>query len=91
MFNETVAQKPTVPFRAGIKNFKKSGKVVNREGTENMGPKPPAARYAHTNRSNPTPNKIGALMPCRIRMYSIPFSTTARLISQNRKKQTAGP
>ena len=43
MFNETVAQKPTVPLRAGIKNFRKSGNVVNLDGTDNIGPKPPAA------------------------------------------------
>jgi hypothetical protein len=43
MFSDTVAQNPTVPFSAGIKNFRKSEKVMKRDGADSMGPNPPAA------------------------------------------------
>lgn len=42
IFRDTVAQKPTVAFSAGTRNFKKSAKFASREGADNMGPKPPA-------------------------------------------------
>src|SRR3984957_1334448 len=87
MFSETVAQKPTVPLSAGIKNFRKSEKVTKRDGAESMGPNPPAALYAQPNSRSPTPNNIGALMPCRNLMYSIPLRITSRLMSQNAMKQ----
>src|SRR5258705_9506159 len=89
MFRETVAQNPTVAFRAGTRNLRKSSKLLNREGDESIGPKPPAVRYAHPNSRRPTASRIGALMPCRKRMYSIPLRTTARLMSQKVRKQIA--
>ncbi len=42
MLSETVAQKPTVPFSAGIRNFRKSEKLTKRDGADSMGPNPPA-------------------------------------------------
>jgi hypothetical protein len=42
MFSETVAQNPTVAFKAGTRNFRKSAKLLNFEGADSMGPKPPA-------------------------------------------------
>ena len=42
ILSETVAQKPTVAFSAGIRNFRNSGKLLNRDGAESMAPNPPA-------------------------------------------------
>ncbi len=89
MFKDTVAQNPTVAFRAGTRNFRNSAKLLNFDGDDSMGPKPPALRYAHPNNSRPTANRIGALMPCRNRMYSMPLRMTARFINQKARKQIA--
>src|SRR5713226_1706651 len=91
MFKDTVAQKPTTPFSAGTRNLRKSGKLVKRDGAESMGPNPPALVYAHASRSRPTATRMGALSPCRKRMYSIPFRITNRLINQNAMKQIPAP
>ena len=42
MLRDTVAQNPTVPLSAGIKNFKKSAKLPKREVADTIGPNPPA-------------------------------------------------
>ena len=89
MFSETVAQKPTVALRAGTRNLRKSAKFEKRDGAESIGPNPPAERYAQPSNSKPTASRTGALIPCRKRMYSMPLRITARLISQNAKKQMA--
>src|SRR5215510_14585125 len=60
MFSETVAQKPTVAFKAGTRNFRKSAKLLNLEGADSIGPKPPALLYAQPKSRRPTANKIGA-------------------------------
>ena len=74
MFSDTVAQKPTVAFNAGTRNLRrKSGSLRSVEGTESMGPNPPAVLYAQPSSSNPTASNTGALMPCRKRMYSMPL------------------
>jgi len=44
IFNETVAQKTNRAVQRGDQELQKSGKLVNRDGTDNMGPNPPAAR-----------------------------------------------
>src|SRR5689334_25421977 len=72
MLSETVDQKPTVPLRAGIKNFSKSLVELNFEGAASIGPKPPALFQAQPSSNNPTPKRIGALTPCKHLMYSIP-------------------
>src|SRR4051812_1062088 len=87
MFSETVDQNPTVPLSAGIKNFRNSVLSLNFGVAESIGPKPPALRYAHASRTNPTASSTGALMPCRNLMYSMPASTTAKLIAQKSMKQ----
>src|SRR5215470_14265999 len=91
MFSDTVDQKPTVPFKAGTRNFKNSPVLLNCEGEESMGPKPPALFQAHTSSNSPTPSKIGALKPCKNRMYSMPLRITSRLIAQKIMKQIAVP
>src|SRR5882762_4612547 len=91
MLSDTVAQKPTVPFKAGSRNFRKSEKLPKRDVADTIGPNPPAARYAHTSSSTPTAKRTGALIPWRKQMYSIPLRMTIRLINQNAIKQIAAP
>jgi hypothetical protein len=43
MFSDTVAQNPTVPFSAGMRNFRKSEKLRKRDEADSIGPNPPAA------------------------------------------------
>src|SRR5262249_49846088 len=91
MLRETVDQKPTVPFSAGIRNFRKSLVLRNCEGVESIGPKPPALFHAHINSRTPTPNRIGALRLGRKGMNSMLFRITARLMAQKIMKQIAVP
>src|SRR5262249_31848214 len=91
MFSDTVDQKPTVPFRAGIRNFRNSLVLRNCGGDESMGPKPPAVFHAQTSSNTPTPSRMGALQPCRNRIDSMPLRITSTLISQKATKQMAVP
>ena len=91
MFSDTVDQNPTVALRAGTSVRKKEPAVLNFEGAASMGPNPPAVKYAQPSSSKPTPSKIGALMPWRKRMYSMPRMITSRLMAQNARKQIGTP
>src|SRR5215212_9346376 len=91
MLSERVAQKPTMPVKAGKKNVKNwplfGCPGAKSDGWDNMGPKPPAWRYAQSNSNNPRAIKSGALMLSNHRMQSIPLYTTHMLMAQKNRKQ----
>src|SRR4051812_2413213 len=91
MFNDSVAQKPTMPVSAGKKNAKKVVPFLNFEGCSNIGPNPFPASMAQNNNANAASGKKNALNTNNFLMLSTPRYTISIFSSQNKKKQIAGP
>ena len=72
MFNDNVAQNPTIPVNAGKKKWKKSTELVNLECVSNIGPNPLAAFIAQNKRANAATGKNTALKTNNFRMLSTP-------------------
>src|SRR5215211_1311262 len=90
MFNDKVAQKPTMPVSDGKKNFQNSADE-SFDGVSKIGPKPLAADMAQNNKARAARGKKIALNTSNFLMLSTPRYTTNILISQKIKKQIAGP
>src|SRR4051812_49492968 len=91
MLSERVAQKPTIPVRAGKKNLKKEEASPNFEGVLRMGPRPFAALMAQNKSARAATGEKIALKMSNFLMLSTPRYTTSILTSQKIKKQIAGP
>src|SRR3990172_6326539 len=91
MFRAMVDQKATTPVSDGTKKAKNSPKVLNFDGADSIGPKPPAFTYAQPSNASPISSRKGALMPCRKRMVSMPRTITYTFSSQNKPKQSGPP
>src|ERR1051325_482402 len=87
MLSATVAQKPTMPVRDGMKKRMKSAVEWNLLGALSTGPRPPALPVIHQSSSSPMPSMNGAPMPSRNLMVSMPRQMTNMLRPQNAKKQ----
>ncbi len=72
MFNDKVAQNPTMPVNAGKKKFQKSALVANFEGWFNIGPKPLPALIAQNSKANAAMGKKNALNTNNFLMLSTP-------------------
>ena len=72
MFNERVAQKPTMPVSAGKKKLKNWELFENLEGCSNMGPRPFAALIAQNNNANAATGRKMALKINNFLMLSTP-------------------
>src|ERR1700688_3358677 len=86
MFRATVAQKPTIPVKDGMKNFKNGAVEWNLLGVLSTGPRPPAWLVTHHSNSKPTPSMKGAAIPSRNLIASIPPQMTKIFRAQNAKK-----
>src|SRR3972149_5322385 len=91
MFRAMVDQKATTPVSDGTKKAKNSPKVLNFDGADSIGPKPPAFTYAQPSNASPISSRKGALMPCRKRMVSSPRTITSRCGSQNNPHKSGPP
>ena len=60
MLRDSVAQKPTMPVRPGMKNFQNSPNVANLLGSDMIGPMPPALPIAQMSMMMPMAMRIGA-------------------------------
>ena len=91
MFNEIVAQKPTVPFRAGTRNFKKSEKLTKRDGADKHGTEPARRAISPGQQQETDRQQNRRADPLQALMYSMPLRITARLMSQKARKQMPAP
>jgi hypothetical protein len=88
MFSETVAQNPTVPLSAGIRNFRKSGRLRSATAPTASGRirrhscRPSQQQQSHRQQNR----RADALQEPNV---FDPLRTTARLMSQNAMKQIA--
>ena len=71
MFKESVAQKPTMPVKAGKKYAQNDG-PDNLEGCDSIGPKPWPALIAQNNNANAANGKKKALNTNNFLMLSTP-------------------
>ena len=72
MFNESVAQNPTMPVSAGKKKLKNSEPFENFEGCFNIGPNPFAALIAQNHKANAAIGRKIALKINSFLMLSTP-------------------
>src|SRR5271155_5367497 len=86
MFNDSVAQYPTIAVSDGKKKRRKLPVVWKRLGAESIGPKPPALCSIQKSRMNDMTSMKGAEKLCRNRIDSTPRHTTYILRSQNPRK-----
>src|ERR1700722_16972822 len=93
MFNDKVAQYPTIAVSEGKKKCRKEPVEWNRLGAESIGPTPPALCSIQKSSAKDITNMNGAEKLCRKRIDSTPDHTTNILSSQNPRKlahSTAG-
>src|SRR4030095_14595252 len=90
MFNDKVAQKPTIPVNAGKKKSANCAAVVNFEGCSKIGPNPWLALMAQNNNANAANGKKMALNTSSLRMLSTPRYTMNIFNNQNSIKQMKG-
>jgi len=92
MLRASVAQNPTFAVNAGRKNDQNcpafAPPAANCDGCAKIGPKPPAARYAHASSAAPMSRSNGALMLSSTRTDSMPRQAMKRLSPQKPRKQT---
>src|ERR1700722_7587978 len=86
MFNDKVAQYPTIAVSEGKKKCRKEPVEWNRLGAESMGPQPPALCSIQKSSANDITNINGAEKLCRKRIDSTPRQTTNILSSQKPRK-----
>src|SRR5687768_14985330 len=91
MFNDNVAQKPTMPVNAGKKKSQKAALFANLEGCCKIGPNPFPSEIAQNNNARAASGRKNALNTSNFLMLSTPRYTTSILSNQNKKKQMAGP
>src|SRR5262245_50725961 len=91
MLSDNVAQNPTMPVRAGKKNWKNAGVLSNFEGCCRIGPNPSAAEIAQNKSASAASGKKKALKTRSFRMLSTPRYTIHMLSSQKRTNVIAGP
>src|SRR5215469_10813564 len=92
MLSERVAQKPTMPVRLGTKKAQKAAEPAKPEGLDSRGTRPPWTwEMAQYNNASAASGRKKALKTSSFRMLSTPSHTTYILMSQKRKKQSAGP
>src|SRR4051812_26692894 len=91
MFNDSVAQYPTIPVSPGKKNFQNSEDVWNLEGVARIGPRPCAACMAQYNNASAAIGKKNALKTSSFRILSTPSLTTHIFRSQKRINEINGP
>src|ERR1700744_5171056 len=86
MFNESVAQYPTIAVSEGKKKCKKEPVEWNRLGAESIGPQPPALCSIQKSSANDITNINGAEKLCRKRIDSPPRQPTNIFSSQKPRK-----
>src|SRR5437667_3573122 len=73
------------------KEFQEIGKALKSRGRGKHWAKATSPQGSPSEQEQAHSSRMGALSPCRKRMYSIPFNITDKLISQNARKQMPAP
>src|ERR1035437_9069289 len=86
IFNDSVAQYPTIAVSEGKKKCRKLSVVWNSLGAARIGPNPPALCTIQKSSPSDITSKNGAEKLCRCRIDSTPRHTTTMFSSQKPRK-----
>ncbi len=87
MFSDSVAQKAIIPISDGANSFQKSAPQPSFDGSDRIGPSPPASTSTQISRATATTMTNGAAQFSKRRRVSMPRQMIAISIAQNRKNE----